>query len=683
MCNFENSIATFVMPHWRSENKLSRVHLDEAVRSVEEQTDSNWHLVIVDDCSPCEEAVEYLEQIRERLRDKITIIKSEQNCGPGIARNKGIEWAYRNHSPIILFLDADDVCHPRRLEVVRKHFAEDADVNVVYSTFEIIDENGMRVPYEKIAPAIREILDGHKKNVVEGENAWIQIGTEKNYTNLTSSTAVRTSIAYETPFPDVRVSEDAHTWMRYGAHKGRFVYDSSIPSLYRIPSTSQDASASRDRLDHFCEKKIEVDTDGFRQAMKLAVKNGNIRFEEEKELLARFYIKLAESMVYAGAENLKTDLLKRALSLSRKSAERLIEEKGLSDKEMTEPMEVLSLEDIEINRNRWHSLGMQEIAKGHVAVVLLAGGLGSRLGFNAPKGMLDIGINKHLYLFEIIVKKLKQTSDCAGRHIDLYIMVNEKNAEETRDFFKEHNFFGYKKEHIIFFPQNVYPKFLFDGDYVLNQNGKIDTAPGGNGMWMEALKQSSFDKKMKRDGIRWINLLSVDNPLYEIVDAAFLGALIEQDGQLGVQVVEKNNPHEKVGVICKKDGKPYVKEYYELTAEEQEAVNEQNQLKYRYGVILNYMFRFSSAEAIQAASLPVHMAVKKIPYMDEDGNMVIPREENGYIEERLALDMIPLFNRVMAYEVDRKKNFAPIKNRDGIDSVESARELLRVNGYDL
>lgn len=255
MCNFENSIATFVMPHWRSENKLSRVHLDEAVRSVEEQTDSNWHLVIVDDCSPCEEAVEYLEQIRERLRDKITIIKSEQNCGPGIARNKGIEWAYRNHSPIILFLDADDVCHPRRLEVVRKHFAEDADANVVYSTFEIIDENCMRVPYEKIAPAIREILDGHKKNVVEGENAWIQIGTEKNYTNLTSSTAVRTSIAYETPFPDARVSEDAHTWMRYGAHKGRFVYDSSIPSLYRIPSTSQDASASRDRLDHFCEKK--------------------------------------------------------------------------------------------------------------------------------------------------------------------------------------------------------------------------------------------------------------------------------------------------------------------------------------------------------------------------------------------------------------------------------------------
>lgn len=683
MCNFEGGIATFVMPHWRSENKLSRIHLDEAVRSVEEQTDTNWHLVIVDDCSPCEEAVNYLEQIQERLKHKITIIKLKQNCGSGIARNKGIEWAYRNQSPIILFLDADDVCHPRRLEVVRKHFLQEPDVNVVYSTFEVIDEYGTHVHYDKIAPAIREILDGHKKNVVEGENAWIQIGTEKNYTNLTSSTAVRTSIANATPFPDVRVSEDAHTWMRYGAHKGKFVYDSSIPSLYRIPSTSQSASASRDRLDNFCQKKIQVDTDGFLEAMKIAVKNGNIKLEQERELLARFYIKLAESMVYAGADNLKTGLLKRAISLSRESAERLIQEKGLNDKDMIEPMDVLSLEDIKANKDRWHSLGMQALAKGHVAVVLLAGGLGSRLGLNAPKGMLDIGIRKPLYLFEIIVNKLKATSDYAGHCIDLYIMVNENNAEETENFFSEHSFFGYKKEHIIFFPQKMYPKYFFDGAPVLDQNGKPAMAPGGNGIWMEALKQSGLDKKMKEDGIQWINLISVDNPLYDIVDAVFLGALIEQEGQLGVQVVEKNHPAEKVGVICKKDGRPYVKEYYELTKEEQRAVNEKNELKYRYGVILNYMFRFSAAEAIQADSLPIHLAVKQIAYVNEDGNMVIPREDNGYIEERLALDMIGLFDHVMAYEIDRKKNFAPIKNRTGMDSMESAREMLKANGYDL
>lgn len=667
MCDFKNGTATFVMPHWRNENVFSKKYLEEAICSVEGQTDPNWHMVIVDDCSPCKEAVDYLEQMKERLGDKVTIIKLEQNCGAGIARNKGIEWAYRRQSPFILFLDADDVCHPRRLEVVRQHFVQEPNVNVVYSTFEVIDEYSMRVADEKIEPAIKEILNGHKKDVVKGENAWIQIATEKNYTNLTSSTAVRTGIAYKTPFPDERVSEDAHTWMRYGAHKGTFVYDASIPSLYRIPSTARSASASRDRLDHFCENKLRVDTDGFLKAMQIAVKNGNITSGEEKELLVRFYIKLAESMAYAGAENLKTDLLKKAISLDREIAGKRIKEKGLKSQENIEPMEVVTLEDIEVNKDRWYSLGIQELAKGHTAVVLLAAGLGSRLGLNKPKGMLDIGIKKPLYLFEIVVNKLKKTSKCAGRYIDLYIMVNEENAENIKAFFKEHSYFGYDKEHIMFFSQIMHPKLFFDGSLVLNQEGKPEMAPGGNGLWVDALRQSGLDEKMKKDGVRWINLLSVDNPLYTIVDAVFLGALMEREGQLGVQVVEKVNPKEKVGIICKKDGRPYVKEYYELTEEEQRAIDRQKKLKYRYGVILNYMFRFSAVETIRSNSLPVHLVVKK----------------NGYIEERLALDMIPLFDCVMVYEVDRKKNFAPIKNRIGTDSVESAREMLLMNGYDL
>lgn len=324
-----NGTAAFVMPHWREENGLSRIHLEEAVASIEHQTDSNWHLVIVDDCSPCEEAVQYLDRIKDRLQDKVTIIKLEQNSGSGIARNKGIEWAYQNESPIVLFLDADDVSHPRRLEAVRAHFVQDPGVNVVYSSFEVIDEHGEKTPDEKIAPAIREILDGHKENVVEGENAWIQIATEKNYTNLTSSTAVRTRIAYETPFPDVRVSEDAHTWLRYGAHRGTFVYDDTIPSLYRIPSDSKSASASRERLENFCARKVKVDTDGFLKAMEIALENGTIKADEKDELLVRFYIKLAESMKYAGADNLKTELTGKAKMLDRELAVKLIEEKEL------------------------------------------------------------------------------------------------------------------------------------------------------------------------------------------------------------------------------------------------------------------------------------------------------------------------------------------------------------------
>lgn len=328
-CMMEGT-AAFVMPHWREENTLSRIHLEQAVDSVKCQTDSNWHLVIVDDCSPCKEAVSYLEQIKEDLQDKVTILRLEQNSGSGMARNRGIEWAYQNDLPIILFLDADDVCHPKRLETVRSHFVQDSKVNVVYSTFVVIDENGDKTPVEKIAPAIREILDGHKENVVEGENAWIQIATEKNYTNLTSSTAVRTDVAYRTPFPNVRISEDAHTWLRYGAHKGIFVYDETIPSLYRIPSGSKSASASRDRLENFCAGKVRVDTDGFLKAMEIALENGTIRPDETEELLIRFYIKLAESMKYAGADHLKAELEKKAKLLNQKLAEKWIREKELA-----------------------------------------------------------------------------------------------------------------------------------------------------------------------------------------------------------------------------------------------------------------------------------------------------------------------------------------------------------------
>ncbi len=667
MCDFVNGIATFVMPHWRNENVYSKNYLDEAICSIENQTDHKWHLVIVDDCSPCRDAVDYLEQIRNRLNDKVTIIKLHENSGAGIARNKGIEWAYHHHSPFILFLDADDICHQKRLEVVRRHFVSDCTVNVVYSTFEVIDEAGLRVSNEKIDPSIKEILNGHKKNVVEGENAWIQIATEKNYTNLTSSTAVRTDIAYNTPFPNERVSEDAHTWMRYGAHKGKFVYDESIPSLYRIPSTTLSASASRDRLTHFCENKIRVDTDGFFKAMQIALENENITCDEERKLLACFYVKLAESMAYAGNDRLKNDLLRKAISISPKIVERKIREKGLDSHEKIAPFDVVCLDDIEANKEKWRDLGMQELINGHIAIVLLSGGLGSRLGFDVPKGMVNIGINKTLYLFEIIIKKIKNSAKRAGRCIDLYIMVNEEAIQTVRAFFEKHSYFGYEKDHIIFFTQIMKPKLLFDGKPVLDQNGKPEMAPCGNGVWIDALKKRKLDKKMEKDGIKWINLLSIDNPLYTVVDTTFLGALIDNKGQLGVQVVKKKNPREKVGVICKKDGRAYVKEYYELTDDERSSLNSQEQLKYQYGVILNYMFKFSDALAMKSDSLPTHMAVKN----------------NCYIEERLALDMIPLFDNVMAYEVDRTKSFAPIKNRTGIDSLESARKMMLINGYDL
>lgn len=329
MENYSTTVATFVMPHWRNENYFSKAYLDKAIESIEKQSDTNWHLVIIDDCSPCQEVIDYLECIKQRLKDKVTIFKLEKNSGAGVARNKGIEWAHQHHSDIVLFLDADDICDYRRLEVVRSHFVNNRNAIVVYSSFELIDEYGASVPEDKIPAAIKEILDGHMENVVEGENAWIKIATEKNYTNLTSATAVKTSIAYNNMFPSVRVSEDTHTWLRYGANKGEFVFDNTIPSLYRIPLQANVISASRDRIDDFCEQKVIVDTDGFVKAMEIAKKNGFMSEIDENELYVRFWVKLAESMYYAGSEKLKNELIARATGLNCCLTAKLIRDKGI------------------------------------------------------------------------------------------------------------------------------------------------------------------------------------------------------------------------------------------------------------------------------------------------------------------------------------------------------------------
>lgn len=352
-------------------------------------------------------------------------------------------------------------------------------------------------------------------------------------------------------------------------------------------------------------------------------------------------------------------------------------------KEVTEPMQVMQLQEIEKKKHIFYKLGLEEISKGHVAVVLLAGGQGTRLGIKGPKGTLNIGLTRDLYLFEIIVSNLHKTVLEAGRYVDLYIMVNSLNEQETREFFENHDYFGYDPKHIIFFAQRMVPKLLFNGKMILSEKSEVATAPCGNGAWFEALRDNQLDKKMKKEHISWINLLSVDNPLYNIIDCSFLGALITQNAQMGVQVVEKVSPYEKVGVICRKNGRVAVKEYYEMTKEEQESRDDHNELCYKYGVILNYMFHMEELEKVNFSSMPIHYARKKMSYINEAGEKIIPNKENGYIMERLALDMLPFFEHVVAYEVEREKNFAPIKNKTGIDSVESARVLLQQNGYTL
>lgn len=328
--DYKNGVATFVIPHWRAENINSKRHLDETIRSIFNQTDNNWNIVIVDDDSPCLEAKEYLKEIQKLDPKRIHIIYCNQNMGPGNARNLGVEFAYRNNSPIVLFNDADDISDINRLKNVRNIFVNEADVNVVYSTFHVIDENSNPVKNSQLSLAIYETIEGHTHDIVEGENAWIAIATEKNYTNLTSATAVRTNLAFIEPFPLVKASEDANTWLRYAAHKGKFKFDGTIPSLYRIPQNTE--CSTRARLDNFYEVKAMVDTDGFFKAMEIALENKNIDESECDELKIRFYVKLAESLVNGIQYDLAEKQILNAMNVSEKrTIYHLANKKCLSD----------------------------------------------------------------------------------------------------------------------------------------------------------------------------------------------------------------------------------------------------------------------------------------------------------------------------------------------------------------
>jgi glycosyltransferase involved in cell wall biosynthesis len=310
-----NGKATFIIPHWRSENVKSKVYLDKAIDSIFNQTDNHWKILIVDGCSPSMEVREYLRELESSYPGRIQVIFEEKNNGVGLGRNLGIKYAFEQQSPIVLFNDADDMSHCRRLEVTRKVFIEEPATGVVYSTFKVVDEDGHETPEEYLTPSIREILDSHRHNPPQGKYAWIRIGTETGFTNLPSATSVRTELAYKYPFPKRVVSEDQHAWFRYSADEmGGFKYCPEIPSLYFIPRNT--GSVHRAKIANYYQQKAETDTDGFKAALEIALANGSIKPEEKDDLLIRFYLKLAETMAKEQENGLALELLKEARAIS-------------------------------------------------------------------------------------------------------------------------------------------------------------------------------------------------------------------------------------------------------------------------------------------------------------------------------------------------------------------------------
>lgn len=347
------------------------------------------------------------------------------------------------------------------------------------------------------------------------------------------------------------------------------------------------------------------------------------------------------------------------------------------------PLGAVEIKEIEERKEEFVEEGLTAIREGKVGAILLAGGMGTRLGFDQPKGTFDVGKTRHLYIFECLINNLLEVCDMAGCYVPLYVMTSEKNHEATIEFFEEHNHFGYPEVDIHFFMQDMAPAVDYEGKLLLEEKGRLATSPNGNGGWFTSLHKSGLLDDIHARGVEWLNIFAVDNVLQKIADPAFIGATILSGKESGSKVVRKASPEERVGVMCQEDGKPSIVEYYEMTEEMVTQRDEQGELLYRFGVILNYLFRVDRLEDIMLNRMNVHVVEKKIPYVDEKGIPVKPEEPNGYKFETLILDMIHMMDSNLVYEVIREKEFAPIKNLHGVDSVDSARELLEANGVKL
>ena len=348
-----------------------------------------------------------------------------------------------------------------------------------------------------------------------------------------------------------------------------------------------------------------------------------------------------------------------------------------------QPIEGLRRADIEKREAEFEAAGIEAIKAGKVAAVLLAGGMGTRLGVDGPKGAYDIGITKPLYIFEQQMKNLMEVTEKCGVIVPLYIMTSDKNHAQTTSFWKEHGYFGYPEDAVKFFKQDMAPAVDYDGKIILEKKDTPALSPNGNGGWFSSLQRAGLCEDLHARGVEWLNIYAVDNVLQRIADPVFVGATILTGVNCGAKAICKTEPFEKVGVLCKDGEQPDIIEYYELTDEMANMRGADGNLVYCYGVIMNYLFRLSRLEEIVDKKIPVHIVEKKIECLCEDGVTRKPEKENGKKFETLAVDLIKPMGSVLPFEVVREKEFAPIKNKTGVDSVESARELLKGNGVKL
>jgi len=340
---------------------------------------------------------------------------------------------------------------------------------------------------------------------------------------------------------------------------------------------------------------------------------------------------------------------------------------------VTEPQAPAVVEWTPETRAEAYAAGEAEIRGGRVAVLLVAGGQGSRLGYNGPKGAYAIGPVTGRPLFYFHARKIVGLCRRYGVRIPFYIMTSEANDAATRAHFEDHNYFGLDRNDVAFFIQGVWPALDSKGLIILDQPGHIFMSPDGHGGTLTALAKEGCLADMERRGINTVFFFQVDNPMVEIADPAFIGLHVMRHADFSLKLCAKREPKEGLGVVVERDGRSEMVEYTELTDEQANRRSANGELYFKYGSVAIHVFSFAFMKAETNKAMPLHIAHKKIPFCSEDGLMITPEKNNGYKFEKFIFDVLPDAKIAVNLAFDRAEEFSPVKNATGNDSPSTCR----------
>ena len=321
--------------------------------------------------------------------------------------------------------------------------------------------------------------------------------------------------------------------------------------------------------------------------------------------------------------------------------------------------------------------GAKELAAGRVAVLLVAGGQGSRLGFDGPKGAYPIGPVTDRPLFYFHARKVLAKTKKYGKHVPFYIMTSEANYDATLACFRENGWFGLDRRDVFLFKQGMCPGMTADGKVILDEPGHVFMSPVGLGGVLAALKRSGALADMKGRGVRSVFFFQVDNPLVEIADEAFIGYHVRERSEYTLKLCAKRDPYEKVGMPMKFGNVFKMVEYTEMTDEQCNRKAKDGRLYFLYGSPAIHVFDRAFLEREAAKPMPLHLAHKKIAQVDAGGRTVKPSEPNGYKFEKFIFDILPDARRAAFLAFDQKDEFSPVKNAEGNDSPATCKADLQ------